>query len=100
MILKYQNNRTSFGEAEYKRILLQFALAYLKIITHCRVSGCENCNVSANNEKYRVGFQPCDYKYFQKSALRYQIWPSFSRLIFNDNASFLEFEFRLRVHFK
>ena len=44
--------------------------------------------------------QPCDYKDFQKSALRYQLWPSFSRLIFNENASFLEFEFRLRVHFK
>ena len=39
-------------------------------------------------------------KYFQKSALRYQLWPSFSGLIFNENASFLEFEFRLRVHFK
>ena len=41
-----------------------------------------------------------DYKYFQNSALRYQLWPSFSKLIFNENASFLEFEFRLRVHFK
>ena len=61
------------------------------------LSGCENCNISV---KYRVGFQPCDYKYFLKSALRYQLWPSFSRLIFNENASFLEFEFRLRVHFK
>ena len=42
------------------------------------------------------------YKYFQKNALRFQLWPSFSRLIlnFNENASFLEVEFRLRVHFK
>ena len=47
------------------------------------MSGCENCNLSINNGKHRVGFQPCDYKYFQKSALRYQLWPLFSRLIFN-----------------
>ena len=33
-----------------------------------RVSGCENCNISVNNGKYRVGFQPCDYKFFQKSV--------------------------------
>ena len=41
--------------------------------------------------------QPCENKYFQKSALRYQLWPPFSRLIFNENASFLEFEFKLMV---
>ena len=29
------------------------------------------------------------------SALRYQLWSSFSQLLFNENASFLEFEFRL-----
>ena len=34
--------------------------------------GCENCNISVNKGKYHVRFQPCDYKYFQKSALRYQ----------------------------
>ena len=67
---------------------------------HYRVSGCQNCNISVNNGMYHVGFQPCDYKYFQKSALRYQLWPPFSWQIFNQNASFLEFEFRLRVHFK
>ena len=64
------------------------------------MSGCENCNISVNNGKYRVRFQLCDYKYFQKSSLRYQLWPSFSRRVFNENASFLEFEFRLRVNFK
>ena len=68
--------------------------------THYHVSGCENCHISVNNGKYGIGFQPYDYKYFQKSALRYQLWPSFSQLIFNENASFMEFEFRLRVHFK
>ena len=34
--------------------------------------GCENCNISVNKGKYHVRFHPCDYKYFQKSALRYQ----------------------------
>ena len=47
----------------------------------------ENCNISVNNGKYRVRFQPCDYKYLQKSAFRYQLWPSFSRLVLNENAS-------------
>ena len=64
------------------------------------MSRCENCNICVNNGNYCVRFQPCDYKYFEKSALRYQLWPLFSLLIFNENASFLEFEFRLRVHFK
>ena len=36
------------------------------------MQGCENCNISVNKGKYHVRFQPCDYKYFQKSALRYQ----------------------------
>ena len=39
-------------------------------------------------------------KIFPNSALRYQLWPSFSLLLFNENASFLEFESKLRVHFK
>ena len=47
----------------------------------------ENYNISVNNGKYRVRFQPCDYKYLQKSAFRYQLWPSFSRLVLNENAS-------------
>ena len=64
------------------------------------VLGCKNCHISVNNGNCHVAFQPCDYKYFQKSALRYQLWPSCSQLIFNENASFLEFEFRSRVHFK
>ena len=25
------------------------------------MSGCENCNISVNNGKYRIGFHPCDY---------------------------------------
>ena len=33
----------------------------LKLITRYRVPGCENCNISVNNGKYCVGFQPCDY---------------------------------------
>ena len=32
-------------------------------MTRYRVSGCENCNISVNNGKYRVGFQASDYKY-------------------------------------
>ena len=65
------------------------------------MSRCENCNICVNNGNYCVRFQPRDYiKYFEKSALRYQLWPLFSPLIFDENASFLEFEFRLRVQFK
>ena len=61
MFKKDQNNQTLFGEADCKRILPQFALAYMKLITRYRVSVCENCNISINNGKYRVGFQLCDY---------------------------------------
>ena len=31
------------------------------LITRYRASCCENYNISVNNGKYRVGFQPCDY---------------------------------------
>ena len=32
-------------------------------------------------------FSPVIYKYFQKSTFRYQLWPSFSQLIFNENGN-------------
>ena len=54
-IVKIHNTVDSDNEtAECKRILLLFALTYLKFITRYRVSGCENCNISVNNGMYRV----------------------------------------------
>ena len=54
-----------------------------------------------NKKKFlRLENSPPPHNFSNGPSLRYQLWPSFSRLIFNENASFLEFEFRLRVYFK
>ena len=64
------------------------------------MSGCENCNISVNNGKYCIGFQPCGYKYFPKKALLDANFGLRFLGLYLKNASFLEFLFRLRVHFK
>ena len=37
----------------------KFQFHYVRL-GHGACLGCENCNISVNSGKYRVGFQPCD----------------------------------------